>query len=95
MRDNAAPHRYAGCCGNGMPIKPNGSLCAIKEQIIEDLASGLTLQFECVEGRARLVIAGKTLPLGNREIVFDEDGCESGAGTLVGEFRRPSWLKSV
>ena len=78
-----------------MPIKPNGSLCAIKEQIIEDLASGLTLQFECVEGCTRLVIAGKTLPLGNREIVFDKEGCESGAGTLVGEFRRPSWLKPV
>lgn len=78
-----------------MPIKPNGSLCAIKEQIIEDLASGLILQFECAEGRARLVIAGKTLPFGNREIVFDGDGCEAGSGTLVGEFRRPSWLKSV
>ena len=79
----------------GMPLKPHGSLCSIREQIIEDLASGLILQFERVEGRTRLVIAGKTLPFGNREIIFDGEGCESGAGTLVGEFRRPSWLKSV
>jgi hypothetical protein len=78
-----------------MPIKPNATLCGIKEQIIEDLASGLILQFECIEGRTRLVIAGKTLPFGNREIIFDDQGREAAAGTLVGEFRRPSWLKSV
>ena len=78
-----------------MPIKPNGVLCAIKEQIVEDLASGLILQFECQNGRARLVIAGQVLPFGNREIIFDEQGKEAAAGTLVGEFRRPSWLKEV
>jgi hypothetical protein len=78
-----------------MPIKPNGAKCAIKEQIIEDPATGLTLLFECEDGRARLVIAGKALPLGNREILFDHDGKEAGAGTLVGDFRRPSWLKRV
>ncbi len=79
-----------------MPIKPNGTLCRIREQIIEDAASGLTLQFECDEGgRARLVIAGKTLTVGNREILFDAEGREAAAGTLVGEFRRPSWLKPI
>ena len=78
-----------------MPIKPNGSLCSIKEQIIEDLASGLVLQFECMHGRTRLVIAGRALPFGNREIIFDDQGREAAAGTLVGEFRRPSWLKEV
>ena len=78
-----------------MPIKPNGSLCAIKEQIVEDLASGLTLQFECENGKTRLVIAGRALPFGNREIIFDTDGREAAAGTLVGEFRRPSWLKEI
>jgi hypothetical protein len=78
-----------------MPLKPNGSLCGIREQIVEDLASGLTLQFECNNGKTRLVIAGKTLPFGNREILFDDDGKEAAAGTLLGEFRRPSWLKSV
>ena len=78
-----------------MPIKPNGELCAIKEQIVEDLASGLVLQFECMNGRTRLVIAGRALPFGNREIIFDDEGKEAAAGTLVGEFRRPSWLRGV
>jgi len=78
-----------------MPIKPNGARCAIREQIIEDPATGLTLLFECHDGRPRLVIAGKSLPYGNREILFDEEGQEAGAGTLVGDFRRPSWLKGV
>jgi len=78
-----------------MPVKPNGNLCQIREQIIEDQASGLILQFECNGGKPRLVIAGKTLPFGNREILFDGDGREAAAGTLLGEFRRPSWLKGV
>ena len=79
-----------------MPIKPNGTTCAIKEQIVEDLASGLILQFECQNGgKTRLVIAGRSLPFGNREIIFDHEGREAAAGTLVGEFRRPSWLKEV
>jgi hypothetical protein len=76
-------------------LKPKGALCAIKEQIVEDLASGLVLQFECQNGRTRLVIAGRALPFGNREIIFDNEGREAAAGTLVGEFRRPSWLKEV
>jgi hypothetical protein len=78
-----------------VPIKPNGTLCAIREQIVEDLASGLVLQFECQNGRTRLVIAGRALPFGNREIIFDGEGREVAAGTLVGEFRRPSWLREV
>jgi hypothetical protein len=78
-----------------MPIKPNAGTCSIKEQIIEDTASGLILQFECQNGRTRLVIAGRALPFGNREIIFDSDGREAAAGTMVGEFRRPSWLKDA
>ena len=78
-----------------MPVKPYGSICQVREQIIEDEASGLTLQFECLDGGMRLLIASKSLPFGNREIHFDREGCEAGAGTLVGEFRRPSWLKEV
>jgi hypothetical protein len=78
-----------------MPLKPNGALCSIREQIVEDLASGLVLQFECTNGRTRLVIAGASLPFGNREIIFDSEGKESAAGTLLGEFRRPSWLKGI
>ena len=32
-----------------MAIKPNAYNCTIKEQIINDLVTGLTLQFESVE----------------------------------------------
>jgi len=78
-----------------MALKPNGKTCGIREQIVEDPATGLILQFECDNGRARLVIAGEALPFGNREILFDEEGREAGAGTMLGEFRRPSWLKPV
>ena len=78
-----------------MPVKPNGSLCSIREQIVEDVATGLVLQFECQNGRTRLVIAGESLPFGNREIIFDNEGREAASGTLLGQFRRPSWLKRV
>ena len=78
-----------------MPVKPNGNMCSVREQIVEDVATGLILQFECVEGRLRLVIAGEKLPFGNREILFDQDGRESASGTLLGVFRKPSWLKRV
>src|SRR5207248_7715664 len=57
-----------------MPLKPNGAMCKVREQIIEDAASGLTLQFECDDGRLRIVLAGKALTLGNREILFDQEG---------------------
>jgi hypothetical protein len=78
-----------------MALKPNGIMCEIREQIVEDVATGLILQFECTDGRPRVVIAGESLPYGNREILFDSEGREAGAGTLLGEFRRPSWLKKV
>lgn len=78
-----------------MPLKPNGALCQVREQIIEDMASGLILQFECNGGRTRLVISGNPLSPGQREILFDDQGREVAAGTLVGEYRRPSWLKPV
>ena len=78
-----------------MPLKPNGLLCNVKEQIVEDHATGLVLQFECTDSGMRLVIAGKSLPFGNREIIFDTEGREAASGTLLGEYRRPSWLKGV
>jgi hypothetical protein len=78
-----------------MPLKPNGALCKVREQIVQDDASGLILQFECAKGGMRLVIAGDALPFGNREILFDDQGREAAAGTLLGSFRRPSWLTKV
>src|SRR5207253_2483695 len=47
------------------------------------------------DDRRKTLEAGFEMHLGNREILFDADGREAAAGTLLGEFRRPSWLKSV
>lgn len=80
-----------------MALKPNGAVCSIREQIIEDPISGLTLQFICrpdSDAPFRLLIHGN-LPHGNREILFDANGAEAGAGTVFGDICRPSWIKEV
>ena len=43
---------------DAMPIKPNGALCKEREQIVQQDASGLILQFQYANGRTMLVIAG-------------------------------------
>jgi len=79
-----------------MPLKPNAKSCVIKEQIVEDLASGLTIQFEVVaDGTTRLRLYGDSLPFGNRDIVFDGNGEEAGAGTCLAGLCRPAWLTSI
>lgn len=78
-----------------MALKPNSVICKIREQIIEDPVSGLTIQFEAKDdGTTRLRLFGN-LPFGNREIVFDTDGQEAAAGVALGGICRPSWLKDV
>ncbi len=78
-----------------MAVKPGGKLCLIREQIIEDPVSGLILKFEVADdGTGRLFIYGD-LPHGNRQFVFDRKGEEAGAGTALGPFCRPSWLREV
>ena len=78
-----------------MAIKPEGKLCLIREQIIEDPVSGLSLQFEVADdGTGRLLIYGD-LPYGNRQFVFDREGREAGAGTALRSICRPSWLREV
>ena len=74
-----------------MPLKPLARQCFIREQIVEDLPSGLTLHFEAFEGGVRLTIAGRAIP-GNREIVFDAEGSAVTTGASKHAFRRPSWL---
>ena len=79
-----------------MAIKPDGLPCNIREQIITDLVTGLTLQFETVDdGTARLRIYGDSLPFGNREIIFDKDGGEAGSGVALAGPCRASWLEEV
>jgi len=76
-----------------MSLKPDGKLWTIKEQIIEDPVTGLTLQFEVVpDGELRLRIYGKSLAFGNREFHFDQNGERVGAGVFVSGQCRPAWL---
>ena len=80
-----------------MAVKPDGQLCAIREQIIEDRVSGLILQFEFKpdsDAPIRLHIFGD-LPYGNRQILFDKNGEEAGAETALVGLCRPSWLREV
>ena len=78
-----------------MALKPSGGICQIKEQIIEDAVSGLTFQFERHDdGTSRLRVYGD-LPFGNREIYFDAEGKEGGAGTALSGLCRPSWLRNA
>ena len=59
-------------------------LAIIKEQRIEDIASGLTIEFQARDdGEPRLFLSGSILPFGNSEIKFDKDGEYAGAGTWV------------
>jgi hypothetical protein len=77
-----------------MPVKPHAEPCRILEQIIEDLPSGLTLQFEAIEAGYRVVVAGRALRGGNREFLFDAAGNFLQAGAC-GHLHRPSWLSRV
>lgn len=64
----------------------------INEQILEDLASGLTFQFELREdGTTAMRIFGDMLPYGNREIIFDVDGVQIGSGTVTKGLCKPAW----
>ena len=75
-----------------MAVNPNGGVCLIREQIIEDIVSGLTFQFihkPDFDAPFRLHIFGP-IPHGNREILFDANGVEAGVvagtGTLTDRF---------
>ena len=76
-----------------MALKTEGGMCAVREEIIEDDASGLTFQFEQDEaGTTRLRIHGD-LAFGDREVYFDADGHEDGTGTTLTPQCCPSWLR--
>jgi hypothetical protein len=66
-----------------MAIKPNAVTCWLREQTIEDLPSGITLRLEKQKDGVRLTLVGRVLPKGNREIVFDSEGCVVSVGPLL------------
>ena len=85
-----------------MATKPDGKLCTIREQIVED-ASGLIFQFEVTKGFQNGVLVDETvmhvygdaLPCGNRSITFGPDGAKTASGTSVRGLCRPGWLTQV
>jgi hypothetical protein len=78
-----------------MPLKPDGRVWAVREQVFTDRASGLTFQFEVMpDGEMRLRVFGDALPLGNREYFFNHSGAKAGSGTYAG-LCRPAWLEQA
>ena len=77
-----------------MPVKPHAEPCHVREQIIEDLPSGLTLLFEAFEGGTRFVIGGRALRGGRREFVFDASGSLVRIAAHAGDWP-PRWLARV
>lgn len=80
-----------------MAVKPDGGVCHIREQIIDDPVSGLSIQFVSKPGSdapVRVILYGN-LPHGNREFLFNEDGVEAGAGTALNGTCRPNWLHEI
>ena len=69
-----------------MNKKRRGRVVSIKEQIIEDIVTSLTLEFKSREdGETRLYLRGDILPFGNREFHFNQDGCYVGTGKWLKE----------
>lgn len=79
-----------------MAVKPDGELCNIREQIIEDLVSELTFQFVRNEsGTTTMRVIGASLPFGNREIFFTPEGEHDGGGSFVQAPPPATWLRPV
>ena len=78
-----------------MATKPNAKDCIIKEAIIEDLVTGITLQFEARDsGEFALYLYGN-FEFGNRTLNFDKNGEMVGAGTHLRDCPRPTWISEA
>ncbi|MBA7624975.1 hypothetical protein ES703_32395 [subsurface metagenome] len=63
-------------------LMPNAKTVKIKEQIIDDPATGLMVVFRLTpSGESRLHLVGDILPFGNRDFQFGADGELVGTGT--------------
>ena len=82
-------------------LRENAKTCPIKEQIITDLASGLSIQIEhrpeirvegaVVAATTKVTLYGDSLPYGNRDLIFSADGELIGSGTAIGGLCKPAW----
>jgi hypothetical protein len=74
--------------------RTNPTTIPIREQIIEDEVSGITIIVELTgAGTGRLRILGD-VPFGNRDFTFDADGQHIGTATSVHSGER-SWMRIV
>lgn len=79
-----------------MSLKDDAKDWTIKEQILEDPVSELTIQFEVMpDGDRRLRLFGPGLRFGNRVLIFDENGRMSGSGTHLAGHCKPTWTEEV
>ena len=79
-----------------MATKPGGKDWTVKEQIIEDLVTGLSFKFRVTpDGEPRLHIYGDSLEFCNRDICFDKNGEESGGGTAMGGHCQATWINEL
>jgi hypothetical protein len=76
-------------------LKTDGKMCQIREQILRDEVTGLTLQFEVDDlGRTRLRLYGDSLLFGNRQFGFENGEMTFAATQTVGKCK-PAWLTDV
>ncbi|HZP56228.1 MAG TPA: hypothetical protein VFC53_01580 [Dehalococcoidia bacterium] len=76
-----------------MAVKPDARRWTIREQVVEDPVSGLTLQFDVLpDGTFRLRVIGD-IPFGNRDLIFNAQGEEAGGGVGLTGAPRPGWLR--
>jgi hypothetical protein len=76
-------------------LKSDGKMCCIREQILRDEVTGLTLQFEVDDlGRTRVRLYGDSLLFGNRQFGFDHGELTFAATQTVGKCK-PAWLTEI
>jgi hypothetical protein len=79
-----------------MATRENGKQWVVREQVIEDPASGLVFQFEVApDGEMKFRVFGESLPFGNREFYFNRDGEKAGSGTATRGLCRPAYLEPI
>jgi len=75
-----------------MMLRQDAQKWTVKEQIIHDIVTGLSFQFEVPpSGFPVLRVFGKSLPNGNRDLYFNLHGEKDGAGTNTDKLCKPAW----